>query len=407
VNRSSFARGWAQACALVVLSVAALACEDSTDPCDGPCEPEPIAGVTAVAVGAHHGCAMTEGGALYCWGRLPGTAGDEASIARLPTEVESSAGSAQLFAGDEHSCAVSPDGSLACWGEGSDGRLGPVGGGDRPAPVAVPLGGVSVRAGSGGAAHSCVLTTESSTAGANLRCWGRGTHGQLGHGAVASSSALVRPLNGGSYRAIATGGDHSCGIREDGAMLCWGWNRRGQLGFGATFDTDRPLPIVGGLRWSAVALGAEHTCALTEAGDAYCWGRGDSGQLGRGDTEGSLIPVAVGGGLRFRSLTAGREHSCGVAVDGSAYCWGSNLYGRLGVDAETSAVSLPAPVASPPAGPLRFERLAAGALHSCGLTTEGTVYCWGFGGFGQLGTGSTQDQPVPTQVGRPPDPSVP
>jgi alpha-tubulin suppressor-like RCC1 family protein len=242
---------------------------------------------------------------------------------------------------------------------------------------------------------------------ANVHCWGRGSQGQLGRGGLPNSGAPAPVTGGGAYRGVATGGDHSCGIREDGALLCWGWNARGQLGLGVTFDVDEPLFVPGGLRWSALALGAEHSCALTEGGDAYCWGRGDSGQLGQGTTDDALLPVRVGGPVRFRALAAGREHTCGLTADGAAYCWGNGLYGRVGVDPVNGPFLLPTPVAAPTEGAVRFDQLAAGALHTCGLATEGTVFCWGFGGFGQLGTGATLDASVPTPVARPPDPSGP
>ncbi len=47
---------------------------------------------------------------------------------------------------------------------------------------------------------------------------------------------------------------------------------------------------------------------------------------------------------------------------------------------------------------LAFAQVSAGAIHTCGLTTGGQLYCWGYNGYGQLGDGTTENHPVPTLV---------
>ena len=61
------------------------------------------------------------------------------------------------------------------------------------------------------------------------------------------------------------------------------------------------------------------------------------------------------GGLTFASLTAGAYHTCGLTSGGAAYCWGYNVYGQLG-DGSTTGRTAPVAVA----GGLTFASLTAG-----------------------------------------------
>jgi alpha-tubulin suppressor-like RCC1 family protein len=41
-------------------------------------------------------------------------------------------------------------------------------------------------------------------------------------------------------------------------------------------------------------------------------------------------PTAVVGGLTFKSISAGVAHTCGITSDGSVACWGLNVAGEQG-----------------------------------------------------------------------------
>jgi alpha-tubulin suppressor-like RCC1 family protein len=156
--------------------------------------------------------------------------------------------------------------------------------------------------------------------------------------------------------------------------------------------------------FASVAAGGAHTCALTASGAAWCWGRGESGQLGvapptttcpfdGGPLPCTGIPLEVGGGHTFVRLVGGGAHTCGLTSDGSTFCWGDNAYGQLGDNSSTDRSS-PTPIASA----LRFVSIDAGASHTCGLTSDGLLYCWGRNDRGQLGDGTTSMRFVPTPV---------
>jgi alpha-tubulin suppressor-like RCC1 family protein len=233
------------------------------------------------------------------------------------------------------------------------------------------------------------------------------------------TSTLSESIQALGIGRIDAGDKHSCGLTSAGKAYCWGANFNGELGDGSTTNSSS-LPVAvsapsGGsvLTFSSISAGANHTCGLTSAGSAYCWGSNIGGQLGDGSTTDSSVPVAVsapsgGSTLTFSSITTGNNglHSCGVTSTGTAYCWGLNSLGQLG-DGSTTDSSVPVAVSAPSGGSvLTFSSISAGANHSCGLTSTGSAYCWGDNSLGQLGDGSTTPSSLPVALSAPSGGSV-
>ena len=133
------------------------------------------------------------------------------------------------------------------------------------------------------------------------------------------------------FSTLAVGLQHSCGIAA-GKAYCWGSNSHGQLGIGAT-EPSRNVPtvVVGSEHYDSIAAGAQHTCAVA-SGRVFCWGEDSYGQLGDGRFVGTpvLAPVAVSSDLLFTSVSAGTDHTCAITTDAALYCWGRNDSGQLG-----------------------------------------------------------------------------
>jgi len=94
-----------------------------------------------------------------------------------------------------------------------------------------------------------------------------------------------------------------------------------------------------------------------------------------------------------QAMAAGGLHSCEVTPEGTAHCWGENSGGVLGDGTDTRST---APVVV--SGGLTFQSVTAGIGHSCGVTTAGEAYCWGDNSGGQLGNGSTTRTNVPAAL---------
>ncbi len=143
-----------------------------------------------------------------------------------------------------------------------------------------------------------------------------------------------------------------------------------------------------------IAAGSNgHSCGLDATGKAYCWGNNDSGQLGNGTTGGqSNVPVAVSnaasGAVQFSNITVGDIFTCGLSVDGTAYCWGSNFEGRLG-DNSLNDSNIPVLVSNPVSGQ-KYATISASSTHACMTSVSSNLaYCWGGNSLGQLGVPNT------------------
>jgi alpha-tubulin suppressor-like RCC1 family protein len=252
----------------------------------------------------------------------------------------------------------------------------------------------------GGAAHACALSDDG-----DVWCWGANNLGQAGQGVV---SAVVRTptriASSRSYIAVAAGAMHTCAIATDNTLDCWGFNASGELGRG-DWQMDcgvgpcspEPHPVVSLRRFISVVAGHQHTCAVS-GGEAWCWGRNARGELGIEDDgdrcDGSpcaRVPTRVASLSSVVAMTAGGEHTCAIARD-STWCWGDNRAGQLGIgQPQLQRAAKPMRVATD----YRFEKLASGATHTCGLTSDRAIACWGDNDAGQLGAGFTNRSDVP------------
>lgn len=230
--------------------------------------------------------------------------------------------------------------------------------------------------------HSCAITV----AGA-AKCWGNNGNGQLGNNTKTDSLAPV-PVIGMSSGvvAITAGSAHTCALKDDGRMWCWGSNGNGRLGVGDTTGRNAPT-LVSLENVRSISAGTLHTCATTTDNKGYCWGYSGEGQLGIGSTSQALLPTLVGAPLNATALSiVAGTHTCGITVTGGLYCWGPNTYGQLGDNTKTTRTS-PVPVSSL-SGNNAVRAVGLGTqsgTHTCAITTDSAVACWGRNESGQLG----------------------
>jgi alpha-tubulin suppressor-like RCC1 family protein len=336
---------------------------------------------------------------------------------------------ASISAGGAHACGLTAAGRAYCWGY--QGCTGDGGTTARTTPVRVSGTGTyhTLHAGSSttwalaqsggvvtwGSTPTAFASTQSFTSlAANwftcgitaeqfAYCWGTSTT-YFGSDSLLDGSPATAPttaMRGRKVLAIASGIAHTCVIAAaESSAWCAGNNPHGELGNGTTSFAVTPVAVAGGLKFTALSAGNEFTCGIATTGDTYCWGRNDQGQLGDpGETAAqSTLPRLVAGGLRFRTVSARGTHTCGLTDDGTAYCWGSNSHGMLG-NAGLTAASSATPL--PVSGGLRFDVVSAGGFHTCGIATTGLSYCWGDWSNGAIGTGSPNTNGGPVLIASP------
>ena len=374
-----------------------------------------LARVSAVATGLSHTCAVT-GAGLFCWGsnslgQLGIDSGADPTIpVTQPTLIAAQTDFVAVATGAQHTCAIRSNGEVRCWGQNSTGQLGEGSMSSLPAPE--PVNGLSNgKLVAAGATFSCAETSDGA-----VFCWGDDHYGQL---AMGNDVVEPRPI---TVPVVATGtaagGGHSCavtrassqaGLPVPPAFVCWGSDQAGQLGDNSNTDRATPAPIKMPILPEAIAAGALHTCAIDASAGLWCWGRGSSGQLGPGHLLDTAFPVQVAlpsGQTEASGVTAGDAHTCVLVspadgLGGQILCFGDNTYGELG-DGTTTSRATPAIVSlGGGATPTRALAVAAGGGHTCAVDVGGRLWCWGRGDHGELGDGTSTDQPLPTAIAMP------
>jgi alpha-tubulin suppressor-like RCC1 family protein len=357
-----------------------------------------------------HTCALTIEGRVKCWGYPVGAVASDGGLpdaSAVPVDVAGlDPGVTAIAAGsvggggaaDGDNCAVTGEGAVQCWGRNVYGQLGNDTTFDSPAPVRVS-GLTGAKAVAAGWEHSCALTL-----GGGVTCWGSGFVGQLGDGSRNSSLTPV-PVEGASsgIAAIGAGMTHNCALTLEGGVRCWGEDLYGQLGiFLADNRSLVPVDVPGlGSNVTAIGVGEAHTCAVNADGGVVCWGNNGHGQCGNGVDAHSFSAVeqvrptaVVGLPSRVTAIAAGTDHTCALTTAGGVLCWGWNATGQLG-NGTASDSAVPSAVVGLESG---VAAIAAGAWHTCAVTTAGAVLCWGGNSFGALGDGSFTDKHVPVRV---------
>jgi alpha-tubulin suppressor-like RCC1 family protein len=335
--------------------------------------------------------------------------------------------------GDSHGCAISEEGEAFCWGRDDFGQLGD-GTTDDP-NVPKPVGGVNHgKLLSMGRVHECVVADDGS-----VQCWGDEKTGRL-LPVSADATLLTKP------RALFAGEEGTYLVREDGGVVYWGTNNEywrvkeksglATIGVTEVAELEGSQQVLQGKlftcvlfkdgsvlcsrrsdhkKWTVngvtdvakIALGTEIGCALLKTGAIKCWRNdGDANEalqapqkatdvaVGDGDDVCAISPKGVNCWRPFAGyaldpatylknatqLAIGSHHACARLTNAAVWCWGANGHGQLG-DGTTQMRMTPTTVKDL----AHVRQIAAMGESTCALLEDGTVHCWGRDTDGYLG----------------------
>ena len=347
-----------------------------------------------ISVGSDVSCGVRADGTLWCWGRnTSGHAlGEPAAEVVGATQLGTDDDWAYVAAAALFRCALKNDGAVLCWGSGGPGgelgRPWNAANDDSYPPQAIAAAGPWASL-STHTDRACAIAVDGA-----LYCWGGmppdpdGTPEQVGSET--------------DWEQVSVGAEHGCGLKQSGALYCWGSNEYGQLGQGGLTPSESsstepfdgiassvdPLRVGSDTDWTTVASGREHSCARKDNGAIYCWGNNDEGELGTGDVQLRSMPAAVLSARAYAQLFAGGTTSCAITTSDELLCWGK-LHDETAFGGMARS-NLPAPVS----GGHDWKSVDLDdALHACGLTTDGSAYCWGANHEGMLGDATSDDRP--------------
>ena len=359
-----------------------------------------------IAAGWEHTVVLKGDGTLWAWGRNTyGQLGYDTTtdadtgytdISRIPQRIGADDDWVAVTSGMDHSLAVKSDGSLYAWGYNHNGQLGDNSTTDRAVPVRVGSDNDWVAV-SAGEHHTVALKSDGS-----LYAWGANGLGALGDGTTTSSLVPIRIGTDNDWVAVACGDSTTFAVKSDGSLWSWGSNLFHELGYDTTTDADTgyndrsrfPQRIGTANDWTAVISRGYAVRAVKSDGSLYAWGINPGGELGDGTTTTRLTPTHIGSDNDWVVATGGwNDWSMGLKSDGSLWAWGWNGYGLFGNGTYTDSL-VPIRVGSGN----DWVAVSCGNWHTVALRSDGTIWTWGVNNDGQLGDGTTTWRATPLEV---------
>jgi alpha-tubulin suppressor-like RCC1 family protein len=346
------------------------------------------------------------GDTLWTWGRGGvGQLGVNSTVQRN-TPVTTSVGGhnwKQISSGASITGGIKLDGTLWVWGNNAQGALGINNTISRSTPITTFAGGTNWKQVScGGRTTTSSFVAAIKTDG-TLWTWGNNADGMLGDNSIINRSTPVTTFAGGTnWKQVSCGRSHIAAIKTDGTLWTWGSNS-GQLGINNTSNRSTPVTtFIGGNNWKQVSAGGLVTSAIKTDGTLWMSGSNGDGRLGI-NVNGGFISTPVttfAGGNSWKQVSVGYAHIAAIKTDGTLWIWGAGGFGELGNNFTTAPNTRCTPVTTF-AGGNNWKQVELGYRFSSAIKTDGTLWTWGNNGYGQLGVNNTtqRNTPVTTSAG--------
>ena len=341
-----------------------------------------------ISSGKRHTCSLKMG-EVFCWGdNLNYQLGSLGNDSNIPRRVPNIIDAIHISAGGQHSCAVKKTGTVQCWGNNSFGQTG-----ESIQATNVKISSwreianfKNIKSVSLGENHSCALNNSG-----EVFCWGDNSEGQLASNTIEESSIPIQIPHLSKITMISSGNNHTCALHLKGEVFCWGDNRSGQIG-NKRIQNKVSVNLVQNLKnVREISAGGSTTCATTKDNFVFCWGDNSFSQVGienslENKNAKILMPTKMETLQDVLMVSVGENHACALINNGTIDCWGSNSNNNFQLGKITKSSVHPTPIEVPNMLDMKF--VSSGGLHSCGLKSNGSIYCWGNNYQGQLGNGN-------------------
>ncbi|XP_056467332.1 RCC1 and BTB domain-containing protein 2 isoform X1 [Gadus chalcogrammus] len=185
-------------------------------------------------------------------------------------------------------------------------------------------------------------------------------------------------------------------------VFALGTNCSGCLGLGDVQSTIEPrrIDILCGKKIVSLSYGTgPHVVLATSDGEVFAWGHNGYSQLGNGTTNHGLIPALVSTNLlnkKVMEVACGSHHTIALTTDGEVFAWGYNNSGQVG-SGSTANQPTPRRVSSCLQNKV-VVNIGCGQLCSMAVLDNGEIYGWGYNCNGQLGLGNNGNQQTPCRI---------
>ncbi len=379
-----------------------------------------------VEMGDSAAVALDTNGHVYVWGYGSalgdGTAGTQTiTEPRDISEVGALAGKTivDVVAGYNHFLALASDGTLIGWGQNTYGAANGLNATAVYSPTTINTGalvGKTITAIDANYLYSMALDSNG-----NVYTWGYNGAGNLGNGTTTNSVSPINistmgSLSGKTITQISAGYQTAFAIDSNGFAYGWGLNHYGSVGNNAVVPTSpyaqsTPVAVYAGGALSGKKIlkirgGIQAALVLADDGKLYAWGYGASGAMGNGTYTTAQAPVAVTmtgalSGVVISDIYAGGYTMRVLDESGNVYSWGNNYYGNLG-DGTTSNNPTPLLTDMSVAESDGAYITGVGGGNNNGYVTNsrGELFTWGYNNYGQLinGTPSGTHGVIPARV---------